>query len=159
VLAARGLRARDEMMARYADAILEPFPMVNPRESLSVKDRVVVLPPVPPSRWHDWIGRKMLAAGNEFLGGWYFAHEDNSGLARVIRAVRRYEKATWTSLGDPPYAIIARLTGDSSVCHIGGVIILGLTVDILGALVGDRVFVDATHVIDGESPFIGESTR
>lgn len=155
-VAACALPARDALLARVAAERIEPFPAADPiRDGGDVKGRVVVLPPVPRSRWvKDFL--KDTIVGGDAERGWYFARADDPGFARVLRAVERYERATRTRLDDAPYEIVARITGDPMMVVVDKQARTGHKLAVLGAMVGDRVFVDATAVDGDESRFAGE---
>ena len=156
VIAARAAGAIERMLLRFQHERIEPFPTVDPlSERDSVKDRVVLLPPQAPSQWVPDLGHKVLHAG-DVQRGWYFARSHLPGFARVLRAAARYERATRTRLHDTPYQVIARITGDPAMTVVGGKSHFGIEIDLLGAAIGDRVFIDATNVVGDESPFAGE---
>lgn len=155
-IAARAAGAIERMLFRFQKERIEPFPTVDPLSQRdSVKDRVVLLPPQAPSRWVSDFGYKVLQAG-DVERGWYFARSKLPGFARVLRAAERYERATNTELGDTPYQVVARITGDPSLIVVDGQAHFGIEIDVLGAAIGDRVFIDGTNVVDDESPFDGE---
>ena len=138
--------------------MIDPFPTIDPmRGDLeAITGRVVLLPPVAPSAWVKDLGYKVVVAGDETVG-WYFVPTKDPGLERVLRAASRYERATGTALGDAAYALIARITGKPRLAVVGGKGVVGLDLMALGALIGDRLFVDATVVVDGEARVAGEA--
>ncbi|MCA9679514.1 MAG: hypothetical protein KC464_31070, partial [Myxococcales bacterium] len=158
-IAAAAPGAHAALIAAHTPAVMEPFPTIDPmRGDLeAITGRVVLLPPVAPSTWVKDIGYQVVAAGDATVG-WYFVPTKDPGLDRVLRAASRYERATGTSLGDASYALIARITGKPRMAVVGGKGVVGLDLATLGALIGDRLFVDATVVVDGESRFAGESS-
>jgi hypothetical protein len=155
-VASRAVDAIDRMLFRFQRELIEPFPTVNPMsERESVKGRVVLLPSQAPSQWVSDLGYKVLYAG-DVQRGWYFARSKLPGFARVLRAAERYERATRTRLDDTPYRVVARITGNPSLVVVDGKAHFGIEVDLLGAAIGDRVFIDATNLVGDESPFDGE---
>ncbi len=155
-VAARAVGSIDRMLFRFQKQRLEPFPTVNPMsERDSVKDRVVLLPPQAPSQWVPDLGHKVLYAG-DVQRGWYFARSHLPGFARVLRAAERYERATRTLLHDTAYQVVARITGGPALTVVDGKAHFGIEIDLLGAAIGDRVFIDATNLVGDESPFDGE---
>lgn len=150
--------AHDTMLARFAAELVPAFPAANAmREGMTMKGKVVALPPRAPSQWgEDWLKRTITAGEAEHR--WYFLREDEPGFARALRAAERYERATGTKLGDAPYEVIARFTGEPMIVVVGGKAEIGHKLALLGALVGDQVFVDATRIVGDDSPFEGERT-
>jgi len=145
------------LVAAHADAMMEPFPAIDPMtgDLAAIRGKVVRLPPVPPSRWASDVVCQVIVAGDAERG-WYFARTKEHGLARVLAAAERYQRATGVSLGDAPYALVARLTGKPRLVVVDGKGVFGLDVETLGAQIGDRVFVDATRDVAGEARFAGE---
>ena len=148
--------ARDAMVARHTAETIPLFPAADPlRNRLSVKDKVVLLPASPPSRWvNDGIHRA-IPIGSE-ADGWYFVRTDDDGCARVLAAVERHRRATSTDVGDAAYEIIGRITGDPSMVVVDGSARIGHAVSVLGARIGIHLFVDATLDFAGRSPYAGE---
>ena len=155
-IARRARPAYDAMVARHAGATIPLFPAADAfRARLGVKDRIVILPPTPPSRWVRDFTYQVVVAGS-VADGWYFARTHGEGFQRVLAAVERHGRATGAQLGDAAYEVIGQLTGDPRLVVVDGAAHAGLDVAVLGALVGDGVFVDATVVVDGQSPYAGE---
>lgn len=148
--------ARDAMLERFAAERIEPFPAVS---AMAGRDRVigkvVLLPPQPPSAWVSDFAHKTIAVG-EVEHGWYFVRADDPGFASVLRAVERYERATGSTLGDEPYEVIGRITGSPMMVVAAGKAQVGHKLELLGTLVGSRVFIDATQRSGTDSPFAGE---
>lgn len=148
--------AHDAMLARFAAELVPAFPAASAlREGMAMKGKVVALPPRAPSQWgEDWLKRTITVGEGEHR--WYFLREDEPGFARALRAAERYERATGTTLGDAPYEVIARFTGEPMMVVVGGKAELGHQLALLGALIGDRVFIDATRSVGDDAPFEGE---
>ena len=148
--------ARDAMVARHTAETIPLFPAADPlRNRLSVKDKVVLLPATPPSRWVDDGIHRAIPIGSE-ADGWYFVRTDDDGCARVLAAVERHRRATSTDVGDAAYEIIGRITGDPSMVVVDGSARIGHAVSVLGARIGIHLFVDATLDFAGRSPYAGE---
>jgi hypothetical protein len=150
-------RARAALEAVHAGAIIEPFPAIDPMtgDLAAIAGKVVRLPPTPPSHWAKDVGYRVVVAGDADRG-WYFAPTKEPGLKRVLAATERYERATGVSLADEPYELVARVTGKPRLVVVDGKGRFGLDVATLGAQIGDRLFVDATAVANGEARFAGE---
>lgn len=104
--------ARDAMVARYAADTIALFPAASPTSGRErVKDRIVVLPPVTPSRWVRDSRYRVVPVGS-VDDGWYFPRTDGEGFARVLAAVERYGRATSVDVGDAPWELIGQLTGN-----------------------------------------------
>jgi hypothetical protein len=156
-VAARAVGALDRMLARFHTEVIAAFPAADPlTESQAVVGRVVLLPPRAPSQWVMDFDIRVLHAG-DVEQGWYFARANRPGFARVLRAAARYERATGSTLGDTPYRMIARITGPV-IFPLDDRMNYGLAIDILGAAIGDRVFIDASTVVGDESLFEGEAS-
>lgn len=155
-ISGRARPARDAMLERFAGERVETFPAVSAmRERDRVVGKVVVLPPQSPSAWVSDFAHKAIAVG-EAEHCWYFVRTDDPGFARVLRAVERYERATGTAVGDEPYEVIARFAGEPMMVVAAGKAQVGHKLELLGALVGNRVFIDATQVVGDDSLFAGE---
>lgn len=156
-IAARARPARDAMLQRFASERIEAFPAADAiREGHTVKDRVVLLPSMAPSTWASDNGHKTIGVG-EVERCWYFVRADESGFTRVLRAVERYESATGTNLGDAAYEVIGRFVGEPMMVVVGDKgVQIGHKVAVLGVLIGDRVFIDATQSVGADSLFEGE---
>ncbi|MBA3463705.1 MAG: hypothetical protein H0T46_27360 [Deltaproteobacteria bacterium] len=152
----RAQPARDAMLERFAAERIETFPAAS---AMSERDRVigkvVLLPPQPPSAWVSDFTHKTIAVG-EAEHRWYFARADEPGFTRVLRAVERYERATGTKVDDEPYEVIGRITGEPMMVVAAGKAQVGHKLEMLGALVGSRVFIDATQREGADSLFAGE---
>jgi hypothetical protein len=110
---------------------------------------------VRPSSWANEVVAHALVAGNAVVGH-YIARDDAPAFSRIKRAATRYERASGEVLGDAPYALIARVTGQPRVVVLAGRAVFGLEVEALGAMIGERLFIDATPGPDGECRFAGE---
>ena len=157
VIASLARPARDALVARHAADTIALFPAADPlRGRLTVEARVVVLPPVPPSRWVPDGGLHRVAAVGSVDDGWYFPRTDGDGFARALAAVERYQRATSSTVGDAPWELVGQLTGAPKLVVVEGSARFGLDVAVLGALIGELLFVDTTRIVDGISPYTGE---
>jgi hypothetical protein len=149
--------ARDAMLQRFASERIESFPAKNAMtDYMWIKDKVVLLPARRPSTWITGrFGDTLIALGDE-PNCWYFMSADDPGFSRVLRAAKRYELATGRVLGDEPYEVIAQLTGKPASARVAGNLEVGHKLAMLGALIGDHVFVDATEIVGHHSLFAGE---
>jgi hypothetical protein len=149
-------KAWAEFVGAHEAETIAAFPAVDPLEGDigSVAGRCVVLPPIEGRDWIPEAGHNYFAVGNDG-DGWYFADAESPASFRMLRAARRYERLVAPDL-PPSYAVIGRILPDPRLLVMQDRGRFGLQFEPLAALAGDRMFVDLTKVVDGESPFHGE---
>src|SRR5262249_44345223 len=76
---------------------------------------------------------------------------------RVFDAVQRYRRYVSPRI-DETYAVIGRIRPEPKMVVVDGRAVTGLSLEVLGATVGDAMFVDVTKGDRGASPFAGEES-
>lgn len=150
--------AHRDFLARHTGATIEPFPTIDPIEGdmATVAGKIVVLPELGRRDWISEAGHGYLMAGDE-RRGFYFIDSRSESFKRVLVARYRYQELVSPML-DETYAIIGRIEAAPTLRVIGSRAVTGLSVEVLGVLVGGGMFVDAQVVERGESPFAGQKT-
>jgi len=157
-IAAEVAAARAALLASLADRLLEPFPAIEPLrgDRAAVTDRIVVLPPAPASAWVSDFGPRNAIVSGDGIRGWYFTRVDHDAMQRVMRALDRYRAKVGVGLAGEPFEIIGRITGAPRIVKVDDAVQAGLDIEVVAVTVGDRVFVEASRIVDGESSFAGE---
>jgi hypothetical protein len=151
--------AREAFLEARRKEIIEPFPAVDPIEGdiEKVKGKIVVLPKMGNRDWISEGGHGYLVAGDRSRG-YYFVDSRAPAMVRVFTAAYRYQELVSPKL-DETYALVVRITGDPSLRYLGDFAVTGLDVEVIGATVGDAMFVDVTVVDEKkESRFAGQET-
>lgn len=154
---AAGIKAREAFLAARAASRIEPFPAIDPLTGnrRSVKGKVVVLPTLGGKDFLMEAGRCFMLAGDRKQGR-YFIDCEAPATRRMFESALSYQRLVDPKIGRS-YALIARITGEPMMLTLDAKETLGLEVELLGATIGDRMFVDLT-VQDGKrSRFAGEA--
>lgn len=148
--------AREAFLAVRKQDIVEPFPATDPIDGdiEKVRGKIVILAKMTNRDWISEGGHGYLVAGDR-KRGFYFVDSMSPAFGRVLTAARRYHELVSPKLGET-YALVARITGEPSLRYLGDIAVPGLDLEVIGATVGDGMFVDLTVVEDGESPFAGQ---
>jgi len=156
-IAGIGRKARDAFVAGL-QARIPPFPAVDPinGDRAAVAGKIVVLPALGNRDWVMEGDRAYMVAGDA-QRGFYFIDTRAPAVQRIQSAMLRYWKLVDPKLPDT-FEFIGKIESDPGMLVVNGRARNGLKLEILGALVGGAMFVDATRVQARESPFAGEET-
>jgi hypothetical protein len=149
-------RARDAFLAAHSSETIAPFPAVDPirGDRTQVAGKIVSLPPIQNRDWVMEAGHCYLASGDS-SNGFYFADCELPSMKRMFAATYRYQKLVSPRL-DETWTLIGTILPDPKMLVVRGRAAPGLRIDPIGAMAGDKMFVDLTVVQDGTSPFAGE---
>ncbi len=156
-VAEKATRARAAFLERFKKEMIAAFPTIDPIR-VDYRGRVGKIVELEPIRNRDWISE----ATHNYLvktgeGGGYIVDCESPAAQRMFLAARRYERLVKPNL-TPEYSIIGRIQSDPRMLVIGGRVLKGLQLEILGASVGDKMFVDLTRTNGKESLFEGEES-
>jgi hypothetical protein len=148
--------AREAFLAARKKDVIEPFPAVDPIDGdvEKVKGKIVVLPAMTNRDWISEGGHGYLVAGDR-QRGYYFVDSRAPAFVRVLLAEYRYKEQVSPTLGNT-YALIGRVTGAPSLRYLGDFAVSGLEVEVIGATVGDAMFVDVASGDEKEARFAGQ---
>ena len=149
--------AWDLLLAAQVSSTLPTFPAQHPihGERDRVVGQCVVLEKLTPRQWVSEVGHGYLAAGSD-SEGWYFLDMEGAGAQRMLTALRRYQRTVSNRIREE-YTLLARILPEARVLVINGTGHWGLQVELLGACIGDVLFVD----VQGNNPipmFAGEAS-
>jgi hypothetical protein len=149
--------AFDAFLQAKAASRIEPFPAVDPirGDRKKVAGKIVLLPSIANRDWVMNAGRCFMTSGGRYQGGWYFVDCLAPATQRLQAAVERYRRMVSPQIA-PTYVVIGRVTEEAKLLVVGGAAATGLMLDVQGALVGERMFVDLTGP-DPVARFAGEA--
>jgi hypothetical protein len=156
-VAAAATAARAAFVQQLGDEPIRELPLsasLLDGELAKVAGRVIELPPIRPRDWlteatHNWFAARI---GDT----WCLADTQDAAAQRMQLATRRYLQRVHQSLRED-YAIIGRIKPAPRLIIVEGRAVIGVEIEPLAAMVGDRMFVDLTVERDGQSMFAGEA--
>jgi hypothetical protein len=155
--AAAAQKERDAFFQKITDKI-EPFPAIDPvtGDKKKVVGKALILPKLTNKNFLMVAGKCYMAAG-ERKTGYYFIDCLSPGAQRMLSAAERYKRLVTPTLATT-YEMVARISDKAHMIVVpDGKPVGGMLLDIIGATVGDKMFVDTSVEKEkGVSRFAGE---
>lgn len=150
------LQAWQDIQQQCDAETIPAFPAINPVRDIvdTVKDKLVLLPPLGNRDYLNDTGRTIFAAGSGG-DGWYFIDAEADAAQAMLIAQRRYARLVAPNLG-ARWEFLARITGDARLAVIGETAHYGLQAEPIAALVGGAMFVDLRSAQGNSVMFAGE---
>jgi len=141
-VAAAGVAAREALLAAVQADLVEPFPALDPAagDRSAVVGKVVALPAVGMDRMISDLGRSFLVIGSRADGYW-FADCNDPDMTLFFGAFYRYRGLVQPDIRES-FALVGRIRDDPRMLTIREQAVSGLTLDVLGVMVNDQLFVD-----------------